>query len=174
MICDAVMVMWRHCKGCAGHDDREWNRRWDMPFPGSILGMRSANGRRRYNVTSSLIDWAYTQNDPCLSNFSKVPVFVVGWITVNELERNFLYPIFVLQGALSFEVSENKTAFESISCGGQELGNGVNWQSGLLCEVVLTFALVTSVLNAAVDSDGKNVLAPLAIGFTVFVDILAG
>ena len=28
------------------------------------LGMGSANERRRYNVTSSLIGWAHTQNDP--------------------------------------------------------------------------------------------------------------
>ena len=30
---------------------------------GIILGMGSANERRRYNVISSLIGWAYTQND---------------------------------------------------------------------------------------------------------------
>ena len=30
-----------------------------------ILGIGSANERRRYNVTSSLIGWAYIQNDPC-------------------------------------------------------------------------------------------------------------
>ena len=33
---------------------------------GIILGMGSAN-ERRYIVTSSLIGWAHTQNDPCLS-----------------------------------------------------------------------------------------------------------
>ena len=30
-----------------------------------ILCMRLANKRRRYLVTSSLIGWAYVQNDPC-------------------------------------------------------------------------------------------------------------
>ena len=30
---------------------------------GIILCMRLANERRRYNVTSSLIGWAHTQND---------------------------------------------------------------------------------------------------------------
>ena len=34
---------------------------------GIILGMGSANERRRYIVTSSLIGWAHTQNDPCIS-----------------------------------------------------------------------------------------------------------
>ena len=32
---------------------------------GVILCMRPANERRRYNVTSSLIDWVHAQNDPC-------------------------------------------------------------------------------------------------------------
>ena len=32
---------------------------------GLILGIGSANQRRRYNVTSSLIGWPYTQNDSC-------------------------------------------------------------------------------------------------------------
>ena len=32
---------------------------------GIILWMRPANERRRYIVTSSLIGWAHTQNDPC-------------------------------------------------------------------------------------------------------------
>ena len=33
-----------------------------------ILCMGPANGRRSYNVTSSLIGWAHTQNDPCSSS----------------------------------------------------------------------------------------------------------
>ena len=33
---------------------------------GVILGMGSANERRRYIVKSSLICWAHNQNDPCL------------------------------------------------------------------------------------------------------------
>ena len=32
---------------------------------GIILCMHPANERRRYDVTSSLIGWAHTQNDPC-------------------------------------------------------------------------------------------------------------
>ena len=50
-----------------------------LPFPllwetGTILSMGSANERRRYNVTSSLIGWAHTQKDPCES--WKLPVTV--------------------------------------------------------------------------------------------------
>ena len=35
-----------------------------QPYPGLILGLRSANERRRYNVTPSLIGWAQTLNQP--------------------------------------------------------------------------------------------------------------
>ena len=41
------------------------NEPCDTPVAGIILCMHPANGRRRYNVTSSLIGWAHTQNDPC-------------------------------------------------------------------------------------------------------------
>ena len=36
-----------------------------MVRPGIILRMGPANEKRRYNVTSSLIGSAHTQNDPC-------------------------------------------------------------------------------------------------------------
>lgn len=44
----------------------------------------------------------------------------------------------------------------------------------IVLEFVLTFMLIQTVLNAAVESGGDNVLAALAIGLTVLVDILAG
>ena len=34
-------------------------------FTGTILDKCWANEGRRYNVTSSPIDWAHTLNDPC-------------------------------------------------------------------------------------------------------------
>lgn len=44
---------------------------------------------------------------------------------------------------------------------------------GIATEAVLTMILVHSVLVSAVDTD-NNLLAPFAIGLSVFVDILAG
>ena len=38
-----------------------------VAISGIIFGMGSANERRRYIVTSSLIGWAHTNNDPGLS-----------------------------------------------------------------------------------------------------------
>ena len=45
--------------------------------PGIILCMCPANERRRYIVTSSLIGWAHTQNDPCNGpHFNPLPATV--------------------------------------------------------------------------------------------------
>ena len=40
----------------------------ESTFTWVILWMRPAHARRHYNVTSSLIGWARSQNDPCLQN----------------------------------------------------------------------------------------------------------
>ena len=66
------------------------------------------------------------------------------------------------------------TVFEMIGAGGQQLGPDVSVGEGILCEMLLTTVLVTAVLMTAVDTDGKNPVAPVAIGLAVFVDILAG
>ena len=44
-------------------DDEVVKRYVHRQRPQIILGMGSANERRHYNVTSSLIGWAHTQND---------------------------------------------------------------------------------------------------------------
>ena len=38
---------------------------WHLPVLSLILGLRPANERRRYFVTTSLIGWAQTKNQPC-------------------------------------------------------------------------------------------------------------
>uniref|UniRef100_A0A914WWZ7 Aquaporin-8 n=1 Tax=Plectus sambesii TaxID=2011161 RepID=A0A914WWZ7_9BILA len=47
---------------------------------------------------------------------------------------------------------------------------GTEWWQGIMCEMILTFILVNSVLMTAVDTD-SNVLAPLAIGLSLTLDI---
>ena len=37
----------------------------NMSLPGVIMGLGSANERRRYIVMSSLIGWMHTRNEPC-------------------------------------------------------------------------------------------------------------
>ena len=41
-----------------------------VQYAGNIMCMPPANERRRYIVTSSLIGWAQTQNDPCYANMT--------------------------------------------------------------------------------------------------------
>ena len=48
---------------------------------GIILCMRLANERRRYNVTSSLIGWAHTQNDP-RSSVVGLPWGLIKWLAL--------------------------------------------------------------------------------------------
>ena len=42
----------------------------EMVLKGLILGLRPANGRRRYKVTPSLIGWAQTSNQPYSNIFA--------------------------------------------------------------------------------------------------------
>ena len=58
--------------------------------------MGTANERRRYNVTSSFIGWAHTQNDPCLLQYIytlELPVFCALslWYAIHQLfvDSNF-------------------------------------------------------------------------------------
>ncbi|MSP78199.1 MAG: MIP family channel protein [Dehalococcoidia bacterium] len=53
--------------------------------------------------------------------------------------------------------------------GSHGLGNGVSVGAGLLTEIVLTMALVLVIFGAAVDKKGPNIIAPIAIGFTVML-----
>ena len=47
------------------HELRELGSEITLYIAGIILCMGSANEKRRYNVTASLIGWVYTQNGSC-------------------------------------------------------------------------------------------------------------
>ncbi|XP_062605108.1 aquaporin-8-like [Saccostrea cucullata] len=66
-----------------------------------------------------------------------------------------------------------ETVYKSITGGAHTLGSGVYPGWAILAEGILTFLLVFTVLLTAVD-ENKTKLAPLAIGFSVAVDIIAG
>jgi glycerol uptake facilitator-like aquaporin len=51
------------------------------------------------------------------------------------------------------------------------LSSDDSWYQGAIVEAVLTLILTQTVLNAAVETN--NTLAPLAIGFSVALDIFA-
>ena len=79
--------------------DRPIEKENDSPIdPVIILYMRPANERRRYSVTSSLIGWAHTQDDPCRP-WDKLNNWEVWSITVqltNWNQNHPEYPLFVL------------------------------------------------------------------------------
>ena len=54
-----------------------------------LLWMRQANERRRYNVTSSLIGWAHSQNEPWkISHYLTQCWLIVNWTLGNKLQWN--------------------------------------------------------------------------------------
>ena len=66
-----------------------------------------------------------------------------------------------------------ESVYKDIQGGAHTLGPGVYPGWAILAEGILTFLLVFTVLLTAVDEENSS-LAPLAIGFAVAVDIIAG
>ena len=60
----------------------------------------------------------------------------------------------------------------AIHAGIPDIGQDVHVGQGIFCEAVLTLILVLTVIMTAVDRD-DNILAPVAIGLAVTVDISA-
>ncbi|MBI4328609.1 MAG: MIP family channel protein [Chloroflexi bacterium] len=67
-----------------------------------------------------------------------------------------------------------ESAWQVAHLGATELGTGVAFGTGVLVEAVLTFILVFVIFQTAGHSEGPKAIAPLAIGLTVALDILAG
>ena len=59
-------------------------------YPGIILCMGWANEKRRYIVTSSLIDWAHTQNGPCCSKSVMTKEILYTGTEMVSFWRNFV------------------------------------------------------------------------------------
>ena len=60
---------------------------------GIILCMYPTNGRQCYNVTSFLIDWVHTQNDPCKQEQNKYYKYVIcQWSPEKTSHRAGLVP----------------------------------------------------------------------------------
>ena len=71
-------------------------------------------------------------------------------------------------------VGTNVTMYESIQAGGHQLGAGVNVESGVICEVVLSFMLVTVMILNLVDTSARNPQAPFMTGVTLAVAVIIG
>ena len=80
---------------------------------------------------------------------------------------------------MSFKVSSSATgpaltAFDAFGGGVPELGDGVQWWQGVLCEAGLTFLWVTTVLMTSINRRTTTDLSALAVGSVVAVGVTAG
>lgn len=77
-------------------------------------------------------------------------------------------------GALLLTASFPEAARQAAGLGTPALAPGVAAGTGIVVEAVLTFFLVFVIFGVAVDGRAQRAVAPLAIGFVITMDILAG
>uniref|UniRef100_A0A0N5ASX0 Aquaporin n=1 Tax=Syphacia muris TaxID=451379 RepID=A0A0N5ASX0_9BILA len=75
-------------------------------------------------------------------------------------------------GSLIVRAMVTQSQFNTILGGATLVGDDYHWYQGFIAEIMSTFFLAQSVLMTAVDTS-SNILAPLAIGFTLTLDIFA-
>ena len=86
---------------------------WNL-LPGIILWMCRANERRHYNITSPLIGWACSQNDPCITTWCEV-----SW-ALQILENQYLsWVVKLLGGAV---ICNFKSLFLLLNVSNSSLG----------------------------------------------------
>ncbi|XP_059141591.1 aquaporin-8-like isoform X3 [Physella acuta] len=138
---------------------------------GNIVGIAIAHGFTIALLVTATGAISGGQLNPAVT----IGVFLAGAISAIKAVLFILSQVAggVLGAALSRGVLGNNV-YHNITGGAHQLGPNTTVGEGLLCEVMLTTILVTVVLTTAVDDGTKSVVAPLAIGFTVVVDILAG
>ena len=102
-------------------------------------------------------------------------VTFAAWITKNiSTARALMFVLAQLVGAVAgalLLLAAIPDAADT-NLGAHALGPGVSIGTGLVMEIVVTFALVFVIFATAVDSGGMGNLAPLAIGLAVLVDHL--
>ena len=102
-------------------------------------------------------------------------VTFAAWVTKNiSTARAMMFVLAQLVGAVAgalLLLAAIPDAADT-TLGAHALGGGVSISTGLVMEIVVTFALVFVIFATAVDSGGMGNLAPLAIGLTVLVDHL--
>ena len=100
-----------------------------------------------------------------------------AWITGKiSLTRGAMYVLAQLVGAIigAWLLQVVIPAAAQGNLGAHGLGPNIAVGSGLVAEIILTFALVFVIFATAMDPKGLGSLAPVAIGLTVLVDHLMG
>lgn len=80
---------------------------------------------------------------------------------------------------MSFNVTNiatghNLTAYDAFGGGAPELGDGVRWWHGVMCETALTFLWVITALMTTVNRRTATDFSALAVGSAVAVGVAAG
>ncbi len=76
-------------------------------------------------------------------------------------------------GAALIKASYPAGLVDAVALGTPGLGAGVSAGKGVIAEIVTTFFLMYVIFGTAVDSRGAKIVASLAIGLTITIDILA-
>ncbi|CAD5226535.1 unnamed protein product [Bursaphelenchus okinawaensis] len=107
------------------------------------------------------------------------PAVTLSVTLAGKLHPLLLVPYWLAQlsggfvGALLVRAVTTLDQYNTLVGGATIPAPGDHWHQNLVTELILTMILCQTVLMCAVDTD-KNVLAPLAIGLTVALDIFGG
>ena len=104
-------------------------------------------------------------------------VTFAAWVTGKiGLQRGILYIVAQLVGAVVGAALLGYVMPDAIqgTLGAHGLGAGIDAPTGLVVEIILTFALVGVIFMTALHPRGPGNVAPLAIGFVFLIDQLVG
>lgn len=108
------------------------------------------------------------------------PAIAVGLVIAGKLEpiRAIGFIVAELLGgtvaALLLSAIYPASAITPVALGAPAIGPGVAVGAALVLEIIMTFFLMFVIYGTAVDERGPRVIAPLAIGLTITMDILLG
>ncbi|KAH7726447.1 CRE-AQP-4 protein [Aphelenchoides avenae] len=104
------------------------------------------------------------------------PAVTLSATLAGKFRPLYLVPYWIAQlgggfvGALLVRAVTGKLQYERLQGGATLLSPGEEWYQGLIVETILTMILTQTILMTAVDTE-ENLLAPLAIGLTLTLDI---
>ena len=108
------------------------------------------------------------------------PAVTIGFLVTNRIDLGTaaIYIVSQLLGSVlagfCLVYFFPPAAVAAATLGNPQLAEGLPFINGVMVELVLTFFLVTVIFGTAVDPRGPNLIAGLAIGLTITMDIFAG
>ncbi|CAD5225961.1 unnamed protein product [Bursaphelenchus okinawaensis] len=148
-------------------------------FVGSLsgLGTNKTNGIMHAAVAHGFTIFVLASSFGGVSGGHFNPAVSLSVCMAGKLDALLLMPYVIAQllggcvGALLVVVVTTEEQYHNI-LGGATMPGGNLWYQNVIVETMLTIALCNTVIMCAADTD-TNMLAPLCIGFTVALDIVA-